>query len=565
MSLQLFFVSLLGKHIYPVIDLVVDETSGSLLIKNICDNDESLGLNNIISLLKNKKEIIERRFTCLLSKKSEKVSVKDDFRLIENYGVETNIIHQASSQSLVVSEILKMSQHISSRIRSEDDVIHLISLENIYSSFKKVISDLVSSIELEEAILNIFKVNLGNPMLSMLEEANEFLNMNGYQIEKEHRLEGKYHEEIKTSKTDTSETILLEYITRPVLDKTNKKTNEKVQLEGQPAVPEVTMLTILEIDEILSVIQSDIFKNKSLPESLNQYIKEMLFVKDSNKKLSQQHYNIMEVVDMSFDFMRYNHQLRDDIKSIICFLQVPILRLVFLDQNFFRDRQHPARILLNEMVSASTNCGDSKSIVQNVSLLIEETVAMVITNFYESDIFYCSLNNFRITLENIYYTQGDHDHKKGKSDHLYETDDEDVVNMECESSATIPLDVNSGTSIEDIEEIVLENQSLSNINAFKKSCKLKNEASITQPVEMLFIGQWVEFVGAYSRRLKCQLTNIDRIQDCYIFTNASGVKVAEKSGQEINKALKNGVVNILDDTSKFDKRLHGIINRFLDF
>ncbi|MDP0588742.1 MAG: DUF1631 family protein [Candidatus Endonucleobacter bathymodioli] len=544
LSLHPFFLELLEKYIHPMIYLVIEEAFDYLLHENTYDNEKSLDLINTFSNLSQEKENIWKRFTFLLNKHYEELNTKDLLISMNNHAVETNTMKQAISETLVSGEISKRLEDISSRTLGADDIIPLISSGDIYSSFKKAISELMLSIELEETIINMFRASLQNHMFSMREEADEFLKATVYDMTEETPSEYKNHKEITSSMPEASETTLLAHITNPALEKTTESISDRISLKVTPTVTYVSTLTTMEPDETFTDVQSDLLKHTELPEYLNKHIKEILLSKDSNKKLSRQHNNN---------------------ENMLCFLQIQILSLSFLDQNFLLDQQHPARTLLNKIAYASTNHGDSKPTNNNISLLIEETMTTIITSFHDSDISNCSLKDFRAALENICPQQYDQYYDKGNSDPLCENNNEELVNTHDSKPTFHSIKASTDTNMEFSEEIVLKNKSISNINAFTESCQLKNNEKQTQPIENLSIGQWVEFVGAYSKKLRCQLTHIDHIHDSYIFTNSSGLKVVEKSGQKINESLEKGVINILDETQGLDKKLHNIINRLLDF
>lgn len=139
--------------------------------------------------------------------------------------------------------------------------------------------------------------------------------------------------------------------------------------------------------------------------------------------------------------------------------------------------------------------------------------------------------------------------------------------------------INNGTDFE--EEIIIQSQSepesVDNtsiqIGKGRKNEDTMNTSldpstpltSTSEPAtEMPEIGQWVEFIGKNDHRLRCRLATI-HYSNRYIFVNKSGMKVAEWSGTELEKAIKNQKVEILDNHQFFDRALQAVMGNFLKF
>lgn len=79
-----------------------------------------------------------------------------------------------------------------------------------------------------------------------------------------------------------------------------------------------------------------------------------------------------------------------------------------------------------------------------------------------------------------------------------------------------------------------------------------------QQVARFSVGCWFEFsINGQTERAK--LAAVIRVNGRYIFVNRSGVKVAEKSKQELAQEMKAGQVQVLNDGLLFDRALESII------
>lgn len=79
-----------------------------------------------------------------------------------------------------------------------------------------------------------------------------------------------------------------------------------------------------------------------------------------------------------------------------------------------------------------------------------------------------------------------------------------------------------------------------------------------QQVSRFSVGCWFEFsINGQSERAK--LAAVIRVNGRYIFVNRSGVKIAEKTKQELALELKAGQIQVLNDGLLFDRALESII------
>jgi len=62
----------------------------------------------------------------------------------------------------------------------------------------------------------------------------------------------------------------------------------------------------------------------------------------------------IELVGMLFEYILNDEQIPDCVKALLSYLHTPFLKLAFSDGDFFRQREHPARLLLNAMAEAGS-------------------------------------------------------------------------------------------------------------------------------------------------------------------------------------------------------------------
>ncbi len=83
--------------------------------------------------------------------------------------------------------------------------------------------------------------------------------------------------------------------------------------------------------------------------------------------------------------------------------------------------------------------------------------------------------------------------------------------------------------------------------------------SCLQRVDGMSMGLWVEFCEADDKRSRCKLAAVIKHTGKYIFVNRSGVKVAEKTRDELALDLRDGRIEMMEDTRLFDRALESVI------
>ncbi len=100
--------------------------------------------------------------------------------------------------------------------------------------------------------------------------------------------------------------------------------------------------------------------------------------------------------------------------------------------------------------------------------------------------------------------------------------------------------------------------SLTESSSESEDAQMEESDPFMQQVSRFSVGCWFEFT-ANGQTERAKLAAVIKINGRYIFVNRSGVKVAEKTKQELAKDLKSGLVQVLNDGLLFDRALESII------
>ncbi|MET1255372.1 DUF1631 domain-containing protein [Aliikangiella maris] len=115
-----------------------------------------------------------------------------------------------------------------------------------------------------------------------------------------------------------------------------------------------------------------------------------------NTQLGQFNEDMIDIVSMLFDFILDDKNLHVEIKSILARLQIPMLKVGLVDRNFFSNKNHSARILLNEIARAGISWDPSDVEAHRMRDKIQAICEEIINNFDDDiSIFEMLLDDFR--------------------------------------------------------------------------------------------------------------------------------------------------------------------------
>ena len=105
------------------------------------------------------------------------------------------------------------------------------------------------------------------------------------------------------------------------------------------------------------------------------------FVQQNQGQVNAADGQTIDVVSMLFDFFFDDEALPAPIKVLIGRLQIPMLKVAIIDKEFFNQKKHPARKLLDSISRASLGWSDNHSDQQPLIDKIEEIVNFLINEF----------------------------------------------------------------------------------------------------------------------------------------------------------------------------------------
>lgn len=111
----------------------------------------------------------------------------------------------------------------------------------------------------------------------------------------------------------------------------------------------------------------------------------------------------IELVGLLFEYILSDEQLPDSVKALLSYLHTPVLKLAFIDKEFFEDVDHPARVLLNQMAEAGARwVGNDGTDLYDMYEKIKSVVFGVLKNFgNDAKVFAEALLEFSSYTRNI--------------------------------------------------------------------------------------------------------------------------------------------------------------------
>ncbi|WP_370981256.1 DUF1631 family protein [Agaribacterium sp. ZY112] len=128
-----------------------------------------------------------------------------------------------------------------------------------------------------------------------------------------------------------------------------------------------TLMPAAELSQKLSQAQTQLDARIDQGEPKNYVpllVKQILAKQDPKKPqaTSQPDEDIINLIALFFDKILEDEQLPIAVQSLICRLQIPVLKVALYDSNFLNDQNHPARLLINTITEAGMGIDDNKSL-----------------------------------------------------------------------------------------------------------------------------------------------------------------------------------------------------------
>lgn len=91
------------------------------------------------------------------------------------------------------------------------------------------------------------------------------------------------------------------------------------------------------------------------------------------------------LVSMLFEYFFEDGQLLPEMKHLLARMQIPIIKLAILDNGFFENNQHPARLLLNKMARAASSWQQTDELENDLLRVGMETIVARLNDEFEDD------------------------------------------------------------------------------------------------------------------------------------------------------------------------------------
>ena len=610
------------EYIYPKIP-----TLFPFLLQQLDDFQQTATNNQDVMLLLDTRNTLKKHASSLEAKlKSELTKIEpmdlsqdDDtpLKLLENDDLNHELLWISAAEKMQTDDNLQLIYRIKKRVEQAfPDFKAPIpsSGEKLCASFSNTLSKLSLDQDIEQKLLYSFAKHIQSEADKLWIEVNQLLDEIGiadiekiagrsqavsaseneshsshlsHPSQKSRHSKSNHCSPVKQSIANVSSTDDFSELTQALTPELMNSLAEKLALRVEDmllqdeVIPEIKIerLQSGELATLLNGLQQEVTSQHHTIFNLAETVKTAVEQQQGHNKLSRRHEDLISLVGLLFEYILDDHQLPELVKKEIALLQIPILKLAIFDSDFLSDRQHPARLLLNEMSSAGMNCQKELVFTDPILLLIESTVRTIITESQDDlTIFSRSLESFRFEIALIMESideekiESEDDQKQDDDPSLPESLVVDTIDNDTtfEFETSLPANM-SETDYE--EEIVLESalndvevttiSSQTEPSCHTPSLSEEENSQFVKPIEGIRQGQWVEFIGEKdSHRIRCKLTRINKGSNRYYFENRSGLRVAEYTGQQLQREIDQGSILILNDNLIFDRALHAVIEKF---
>lgn len=102
----------------------------------------------------------------------------------------------------------------------------------------------------------------------------------------------------------------------------------------------------------------------------------------------------LDIVALMFDYILDDRRVPDAMKALIGRLQIPVLKVAMLDRNFFSQKAHPARRLLDTLAEASMGWDPEEGHESGLYRKVDDIVQRILNDFDDKlDVFHAALED----------------------------------------------------------------------------------------------------------------------------------------------------------------------------
>jgi hypothetical protein len=162
----------------------------------------------------------------------------------------------------------------------------------------------------------------------------------------------------------------------------------------------VSALSQLQINAELALLQNQNQESANIIKTTVMKEIGKIQGRTKGKKIAQADIDSIDIVSRLFDFILDDPDLSDCLKVQIVRLQIPVLKVAILDNDFFSMKSHPARQLLNELAYAGSGLDEADPEEDATLKMVDYVVGRILAEFDDNtSIFESILSEFTSFME----------------------------------------------------------------------------------------------------------------------------------------------------------------------
>ena len=419
-----FFIQLIQSHISPVVDETLSKLIEYLVEKSDCaeNNSRIMRLMEVKSQLQKTRNEVSEHYSAYLMTNFDLWEIPEtedqletreaELSLLENTELEHCLAWQEAAKQLRMDESYQYLVNIEGRLSTLMTVIpelNPIGPLRLCESFAKALPFEDKEIGISRDLLMQFALAIKPSVAKLWKEADSFLESLGLELtnptiainsapppalEPDNRKSASFSPFSDGLGSDFEQDEIMESIALKIASHIESMKTAPGSTDQESDKVEIRVAAA-DLAGVLTSIQEELIQQQTSIFTMSESIQAALDNRGMKQNMSPRHLDLINVIGMLFEFILEDHQLPHAIKNLIGHLQIPVLKQALLDKEFLVNRFHPARELLNSMISAGMHLVDPLEEDDPVMQLIEKTVKIILKGFSKNpDIFKECLKSF---------------------------------------------------------------------------------------------------------------------------------------------------------------------------
>lgn len=358
-------LNLLHTHLYPTLPASITSLIEFLSnqVESATSNSQIMRFMEVIQKLKQSQHLLIKTYSKHLNEnfiewehpieKSGEDILEENLCLVDNSILEVKLAWYAAAKQLSMCEEFQHLYNFESRLDElmvVDPELNPIGAMKICESFSDTLSTLDLELDMLKEVLPQFAKSIMPAVANIWKEADDYLAHMGlelktpkvstYQSEEETSEGSESTTSTRSPNTDSTRennSDLVNSIAQQIVARVESLLNSSSSSSAHNAEDDTTSnihFAAVDLAYSLTSIQDELAGQHASIFNLSESIQNALKTRGVKKELSARHEDLINMVGLLFEYIIDNHELPEEVKKLIGLLQIPVLKLALLEQEF---------------------------------------------------------------------------------------------------------------------------------------------------------------------------------------------------------------------------------------